>query len=301
MALRRVLITGCRGQLGHDLVAVLKDAYEVQGVDAEDFDITDPMSTLEAAETFQPHIVLHTAAFTDVDGCESAPDKAMTVNATGTENVARACHSVNARMIFYSTDYVFDGSQRAPYTEEDAPNPQTVYGRSKLAGERHVANVLDDYVILRIAWLYGLHGRNFVKTMIELGQEFARKRVNNLPAEPLRVVNDQTGNLTWSKDVAGQTRVILDKDIKGLIHCTSEGQASWYDIARLVFRQLRLAVEVIPVNSSEFSRPAPRPQYSVLENARLKQLGCNIMPSYAEALNLFLARHQEELLACSAR
>jgi len=291
-----ILVTGCRGQLGRDLVASFSADHSVRGVDLEEFDIRDRARTLEAIRKADPGTVLHAAAYTDVDGCEGNRELAMAVNADGAENMALACRKVGARMVYYSTDYVFDGKAGGAYTEDDQTDPQTVYGQSKLAGEQAVQNVLDDYVILRIAWLYGRHGRNFVKTMIKLGFQQLRNRQQGRKVTPLKVVDDQFGNPCWTMDIARQTRAVLSGQLTGLFHATSEGETSWYGFTQGIFATMKLDVVVEPCTSDESPRPAPRPKRSTLSNQRLNEAGLNIMPDWRSSLESFLHEHSKEII-----
>jgi len=191
MTALKLLVTGCRGQLGSDLLKLPADEFNIIGVDLEDFDIRDKVSVDRCFASHNPDIVLHTAAYTDVDGCEKNRELAWDINVTGTSNLAVACREIEAKMVYYSTDYVFDGQKKSAYIESDQSAPKTVYGKSKLAGEESVMTTLDDYVILRIAWLYGLQGNNFVKTMIRLGKRFIDSVENGDKPETLKVVSDQ--------------------------------------------------------------------------------------------------------------
>ncbi len=297
----RILVTGNQGQLGRALISIFSSSYDVTGVDIQDCDIRDYDAVLDCVKDAQPDIVIHTAAFTDVDGCETNGAAAMAVNATGTENVARACKEVGARMIYYSTDYVFDGSKDVPYLETDLPNPLTVYGQSKLEGERRIIDLLDNSVILRIAWLYGAHGNNFVKTMVRLGlEQLDAQRLGHL-ARPLTVVDDQIGNPTWTVEVSRQTKVVIENNLTGLFHGTAEGESSWYQFACDIFDFLSLNVEMKPCRTEEYSRPAPRPKRSSLENKRLKEVKLNVMRDYKIALKDFIQKHGEELLTCNVK
>lgn len=296
MVSEKILVTGARGQLGTDLVTVLSRNFPVIGLDIDDFDLTNPQHVDEMFGIHKPKVVIHAAAFTDVDRCESEPDLAMRVNAEAAGLVARACRESEAHMIYYSTDYVFDGASRSPYLESDTPNPQTAYGRSKLEGEHRVAAEMDNHCILRLAWVFGAHGRNFVKTMVRLGRDQIAKRERGEAVSPIRVVNDQVGNPTWTMDIVRQTEALVARPLTGLYHCTSEGECSWYDFARAVFSGLSMAVEVHPCRTSEFPRPAPRPAYSSLENAALKLRGRNVMRPWRDALDEFLSIRKEELL-----
>ncbi len=284
----KLLITGSRGQLGRDLVSILSQEYDVTGIGLKDADICDREAISSVVERVRPDVVLHTAALTDVDGCESEQERAMAVNAEGTRNVALACKSVSARMIYYSTDYVFDGSGDKPYAETDRTNPQTAYGKSKLAGEEAVITELQDAVIIRIAWVYGQYGKNFVRTMLKLGSEQLRATQRGEIAAPLRVVDDQFGNPTWTADIVHQTAAILKSDIRGVVHATSEGEVSWYGLAGDVFEITDQAVLLTPCTTADYPLPAPRPRRSSLENTCLKRLGLNLMRPYRTALQEFL-------------
>jgi dTDP-4-dehydrorhamnose reductase len=288
---RKILVTGARGQLGTDLVQLLSGQYEITGVDIDEVDIRDDSRVSHLLQTVRPEVVLHAAAFTDVDACESDRDTASAVNVDGTYNLARSCRDINARMIYYSTDYVFSGDKDSPYVETDPTDPRTVYGMTKLEGEHKIKEVLSDYAILRIAWLYGAYGKNFVKTMVRLGEQQLRAREQGEPVQPLKVVDDQRGNPTWTVEVALQTSKIIESDLTGVMHCTAEGETSWYGFARNIYEQLHMDVRLRPCATREFPRPAPRPARSSLENQRLKESGHNIMRDYKAALTAFLVNH----------
>lgn len=291
MARDRILITGCRGQLGRDLVEYLGPTRDIVGVDIGDFDITDYRAVNDAWARHEPTVVLHAAAYTDVDGCEDNRTVAMSVNGEGTANVAMACKRRKARLIYYSTDYVFDGTSGRPYAEEDIPNPLTVYGQSKLAGERAVVAASEDHVVMRIAWLYGRHGGNFVKTMLRLGnQQLGGDR------GILRVVDDQSGNPTWTVEIARQTEVLLESDVRGIVHATSDGVATWYGFAREIFRLAGMPVEIAPCKTSEYPRPAPRPGNSALLNRRLGQHNLALMQPWDQALAEFMDRSGKAII-----
>ncbi|MBK7141186.1 MAG: dTDP-4-dehydrorhamnose reductase [bacterium] len=291
----KILITGCQGQLGMDLMGYLCDHATVVGIDQADVDICNFTGLLETFRAIKPQWVIHTAAYTDVDGCEANPGLAQAINADGTENVARAATKVGANMLYYSTDYVFDGHSNRPYLETDEVNPQTAYGRSKADGEERVKVCVDNYVVMRISWVYGLYGKNFVKTILRLGREFQEAKLSGKALPPLKVVDDQHGNPTWTAEIARQTKVILDSGIFGLLHATSEGETTWYRLARQIFDEMHIAADLEPCSSEQFPRPAPRPKYSVLENARLKEAGLNLMSPHDAALHQFLSTHGEKL------
>ena len=294
--MRRILVIGSEGQLGQELVPFFSSAYDVVGVDLEDCDIRLYSNVRACVRDVQPDIVIHTAAHTDVDECEIDQRMAMAVNAAGTENVARACKEVGARMVYYSTDYVFDGAKSTPYVESDPTDPQTHYGRTKLEGEKVVESLLDDYAILRIAWLYGgRKGKNFVVTMVRKGLLQIYQEQMGETITPLKVVDDQLGNPCWTLEVARQTRVVLANNLTGIFHATSEGETSWYGFARMIFEKLNMPVQISPCTTEEFPCLAPRPKRSSLENKRLKDAGLNVMRSWDVALDECLDQRGEPL------
>ncbi len=274
----RMKITGAGGMLGSDLVERLSGEHEVVGAAHEDLDVADPSKTKSFIAEVKPDLVLHAAAYTDVDGCESDPDRAYAVNALGAQNVALGCQLAGARMLYFSTDYVFDGSSQRPYIEWDQPKPLSVYGLSKYAGERAVAHLLDRYYIVRLAWLYGERGKNFVKTMLRLGDERGA----------VEVVTDQVGSPTYAKDVAeGVARLIATENF-GIYHMVNSGQCSWFEFAAEIFRLAGKDVEVRPIKTAKLGRPAPRPRYSALRNFALEKTIGNPMRPWREALADFL-------------
>lgn len=270
----RVLITGVNGQLGTELVRTLDGRADVLGWDLPEFDIT-ASGCAAAVAAAEPDWVIHTAAATDVDGCERDPGMAMAVNAEGTRRVAEGCRQSGAALIYVSTDFVFDGRQTSPYTEADAPAPLSVYGRSKVAGEEAVRETAPRWVIARTAWLFGAHGRNFVKTIV--GKAATGER--------LRVVNDQVGSPTYARDLAGALVRLLERNLCGVFHVTNSGFCSWYDFTREILRQAGFdRVSVSPMRSAELGRPAPRPAYSVLANAAWGATGEPLLRPWPEAL-----------------
>ncbi len=285
----KILVTGCQGQLGMDLMGYLCDHATVVGIDQADVNITNFTGLLETFRAIKPQWVIHTAAYTDVDGCEANPGLAQAINADGTDNVARATAKIGANLLYYSTDYVFDGNSSRPYVETDEVNPQTVYGRSKAEGEERVKAWVDNYAVMRISWVYGQYGKNFVKTILRLAHEQQSSRSSGTEARPLRVVNDQIGNPTWTIEIARQTKVILEEGMFGLLHATAEGETSWYGFAKSIFDDMNMDIDMVPCTTEEFPRPARRPKYSALENRRLNEAGLNVMRPYDVALRDFLA------------
>jgi dTDP-4-dehydrorhamnose reductase len=290
-----ILITGCRGQLGMDLMAHLSDNYQVAGISRSEVSITDRTGLIRMFNAVRPDLVIHTAAMTDVDECELNPGMAMAVNADGTENVALACKSVNAKCLYFSTNYVFDGAKKSPYIEGDLINPGTAYGRSKYAGEERITSIIDDYIIVRIGWVYGSYGHNFVKTIIRHGTDQLRAKQEGKVAQTIQVVADQVGNPTWSMDIARQTHAIIQSGLFGLFHVASQGETSWFDFTRLIFEKLQMPVALESCSSEEFAQAANRPAYSALGNSRISEAGIDIMRDYQHAIGDFLQLHRESL------
>ncbi len=291
----KILITGCRGQLGMDLMAHFSDDHQVAGISRAEVSITNRSGVLSLFKAVRPNWVIHTAAMTDVDECEANPGLAHAVNADGTENIALACRDIGAKLLYFSTNYVFDGAKGSPYVEEDLPNPLTAYGRSKQAGEERVAGTLDDYIIIRIGWVYGSYGHNFVKTIVKLGREQLEDRKQGRSIRRLQVVNDQIGNPTWTMDIARQTESIITSGLFGLFHVASEGQTNWYDFTCRIFDLLQMPVACDPCSTEQFAQLASRPAFSALANQRVVEAGLGLMPPYEDALQSFLKQHRESL------
>ncbi|WP_405962585.1 dTDP-4-dehydrorhamnose reductase [Streptomyces sp. NBC_00723] len=276
----RWLVTGAAGMLGRDTVEELaRRGEDVTGLDRTGLDITRPGSVDRAFAAHRPDLVVNCAAYTAVDDAETDEARALLVNGEGPRLLAAACAAHGARLVHVSTDYVFDGAARAPYREDGPPAPCTAYGRTKLAGERAVRAVLPDAgVIVRTAWLYGVHGRSFVRTMLEL--EARRDTVD--------VVDDQRGQPTWSADVAARIADLGPKagrGATGVFHATAAGEATWYDLAREVFRSLGADPDrVRPTTGDAFPRPAPRPAYSVLAHGRWQEVGLSPPRDWRTAL-----------------
>ncbi|CAM5614996.1 MULTISPECIES: dTDP-4-dehydrorhamnose reductase [Streptomyces] len=286
----RWLVTGAGGLLGRDTAGLLRARGEpVTALDRAALDITDPEAVHAALAAHRPHLVVNCAAYTAVDAAEHDEKRALRVNGDGPRLLARACAAHGARLLHVSTDYVFAGDARAPYPEDHPPGPRTAYGRTKLAGERAVLSELPHAsAVVRTAWLYGVHGPSFVRTMIRL--EASRDTVD--------VVDDQRGQPTWSADLA-RTLVRLGPrvgdDVTGVLHATNAGEATWYHLARAVFRQLGADPgRVRPVGGAAFPRPAPRPAYSVLAHGRLRSLGLPAPRDWRAALHEALPAVREE-------
>jgi dTDP-4-dehydrorhamnose reductase len=260
---RRVLVIGAAGMLGSELVQSLRGSADVMGTDIDDFDITDRDATLRALFDMRPGAVVNCAAYTDVDGAEADRVRAFAVNQGGAANVARAAAAVGAFLVHLSTDYVFDGEGKEPYREEDRPHPVSVYGESKLAGEESVRASAARFLIVRTAWLYGHLGRNFVETVLRLAEG----------GQDLRIVRDQWGAPTNARDLAVILGELLGGRARGVLHATNAGRCSWYEYAREILRIAGIeGVQVEPVPSSSYPRPARRPSFSVLSLERLSSV-----------------------------
>ena len=273
----RILITGAQGQLGQALQQALA-GDDLILKDLPDFDLTqaDCESQIVAA---RPSVILHVGAYTNVDGAEREPDRAMAVNAQGTASVARAAATLNARLIYVSTDYVFDGTQTTPYCEEDVPHPINVYGQSKRAGEIAALAGCPSTLVVRTAWLYGHAGSNFVKTMMKLASE-----------KPfLEVVGDQRGCPTNADDLALALKDLITSDLCGICHVTNGGDCTWHEFAEAIVSLMGLSIPVRPITTEQMGRLARRPPYSVLASSCSYGLGL-CMPSWQDALQRFIKK-----------
>lgn len=287
-AKRRWVVTGAGGQLGRCLVARLQSdpANELAvGFDRRALDIADEAALHRALTTLPggpPDVVANAAAMTQVDRCETEPEEAAAGNTTGPAALAQLCQELGARFVHVSTDYVFDGTGTRPYTETDPTAPRSVYGRSKLEGERRVLAAQPDALVVRTAWVFG-PGRNFVRTILE-----AAARARRGEAPPLRVVADQRGSPSYAGDLADGIVRLVDANARGLVHLTNAGIATWWELARAAvdaWGHPELPIE--QVSTDEFPRPAPRPAWSVLDNAKAVQLGVRL-PDWREGLRRYL-------------
>jgi dTDP-4-dehydrorhamnose reductase len=273
----RVLITGAGGQLGTDLRAAFT-VDDVAALDRAALDVTDEAAVVAAVRDHAPDVVVHAAAFTKVDACESEPDAAWQVNAAGTWWVARACALADAAMVSISTDYVFDGRAGRPYTEFDRTNPESVYGRTKEAGEQLVRATLPRHYIVRTSWVHGAAGGNFAKTMLRLARE--RGAVS--------VVDDQTGSPTFTFDLAPTIRRLAVSGRYGTYHLTNRGHCTWFEFARAVFDEAGVEVDLSPTDTATFGAPAPRPPFGVLENRMAGLAGLAPLPEWRPSLRRLL-------------
>jgi dTDP-4-dehydrorhamnose reductase len=274
----KILVIGARGMLGRDLMKVLATEKPV-GLDLPELDITDAGSCRSQMEELAPELVINAAAFTNVDACETQQDEALRINGYGAGNIAAAAHALGALLVHYSTDYVFDGSAAEAYHEDDRPHPLSVYGRSKLLGEEQVAQKCPNHLILRTSWLFGCHGKNFIRTIVEAARA----------GRPLQVVDDQRGSPTYALDLAAQTRGMVDAGCRGIYHVTNQGACTWYELACRSVEYAGLNARIEPVKTYEVPRPAPRPACSVLANTRLERQGLARMRPWQEAVQSYVS------------
>jgi dTDP-4-dehydrorhamnose reductase len=276
----RVLITGAHGQVGHELVEAFGD-HDLVALGHHDLDVTDRQAVLEATFAHRPAAIVHAAAWTAVDACETDPGRAFSTNAMGTRNVAEAARRVGAYLTYFSTDYVFDGTKAEPYVEWDRPAPMSVYGHSKLAGEVELRTNPDASVV-RISWVCGKHGSNMVKTILALADRH----------EKLAFVDDQRGRPTFAPDAACIVRQLVVDRRPGIFHVTNEGEVTWYEFARAVLEAAGMDPNrVRPITTAELDppRPAPRPANSVLDTVALRAAGFPPLPHFRDSLARLIA------------
>ncbi|MFC2106164.1 dTDP-4-dehydrorhamnose reductase [Candidatus Bipolaricaulota bacterium] len=280
----RVALIGASGQLGTDLVEILMN-WDLIPLTHADLDICDFVYTRKVLEDAKPDIVINAAAFAHVDECEEEVSRAFWVNAFAVRNLAKICADVDCALLHISTNYVFDGRKGAPYTEDDLPNPVSVYGMSKLAGECFVRSNCPKHFVVRTSGLYGIAGSrikggNFVETMISLANT----------ARPVRVVNDQVLTPTYTKDLAKKLEELVQMKAYGLYHITNSGECSWYEFAQAIFETLAMKVNLEPITSAECNAKARRPLYSALAHEGLRKVGLDELRPWAEALKDYIAR-----------
>ncbi len=274
-----ILVVGANGMLGQDLLKELPG--EVRGLDLPDIDITSLESVQEVLGRLRPQVVVNAAAYTDVDGCESNQELAMQVNGEGVAFLAMICRDIGSRLVQISTDYVFDGGKGSPYLEDDPTGPLSVYGESKLAGELN-ARFTPDHLIVRTQWLYGLHGKNFVETMLRLATE----------KDELAVVDDQIGSPTWTVDLAKAIRALIEQDCKGIYHAANSGFCSWNEFSTAIFAEAGVSMRVKPMTTEQLGRPARRPLYSTLDCGKLANDTGFQLQTWAEALKQYMNKRK---------
>ena len=270
--MRRILVVGAKGMLGRDLATVLRSSpdFEVIGWDLDEIDIREEKETVDKIERLGPEIIVHLAANTNVDECESQVEQALAINAEGTRHVALGALKCQAKVVYLSTDYVFDGKKRAPYLEDDPSNPLNVYGLSKLKGEQYLQTLMEDTLIVRTQWLYGKFGRNFITSILRQAKE----------KEELQIVNDQVGSPTYTVDLSIVLSVLIGRNARGIFHVTNSGFCTWYDFGRAILEWSGVErVRMVPISSRELNRAAVRPSYSALSCEKLKrEIGVSLRP-----------------------
>lgn len=277
----KVLVTGIKGQLGHDVMLELeKRGHEGVGVDVEEMDITEETKVQEVMADVKPDAVVHCAAYTAVDQAEDHEEICRRVNVLGTEHISKACRKLGCKMLYLSTDYIFAGDGERAWEPEDAADPLNVYGKSKYDGEQEIRKYLEQYFIVRISWVFGINGANFIKTMLRLGKERGE----------VKVVNDQIGSPTYTRDLAVLLVDMIETDRYGAYHATNEGICSWYEFAVEIFKAAGMDdVKVTPVASSAFPAKAKRPMNSRMSKEKLEKNGFKRLPAWQDALKRYLA------------
>jgi len=277
----KVLVTGAGGMLAEDLTSCLSErGYEIVALPRNRLDITDLGAIRAAANKSESELVINCAAYTKVDKAEKEETRALMVNGFGVQNLCLLCQERDIPLVHFSTDYVFDGTKESPYTIYDEPNPISAYGRSKLLGEKYILWLLSKFYLIRTSWLFGLYGKNFIETMLELGQR----------EKQISVVNDQRGCPTWTYHFAQAVIDLIETERYGIYHITNSEPTTWFEFAREIFRLSGRDIEVLPVNSDQFHRLARRPQNSVLDPFPLPGVLGRGMPSWREALKEYLQR-----------
>jgi dTDP-4-dehydrorhamnose reductase len=281
----KILVTGVNGQLGQDVTHVVAEAgHEVIGCGRTELDITNVEQCSQVISAHKPNVIIHCAAYTAVDAAETDTDGAYLVNAIGTRNIAVSAEKVGATVVYISTDYVFSGTGETAYVEYDSPDPQSVYGKSKLAGEQMIRDFCSKWFIVRTSWVFGLHGNNFVKTMLRLGQE-----------KPLlKVVNDQKGSPTYTVDLAQFLINLISTEKYGIYHASNSGACTWYEFTSAIFEEAReqlgltITAELQPCTTAEFPRPAPRPANSTMDHLAIRLNQFEDLPHWREGLIQFM-------------
>lgn len=281
----KILVTGVKGQLGYDVVRELeKRGLEAVGVDIEEMDITDAASVERVIKEAAPDAVIHCAAYTAVDAAEDNEELCRKVNAEGTQNIANVCKELAIKLLYISTDYVFSGQGTRAWEPEDERDPKSVYGQTKYEGELAVQNTLDKYFIVRIAWVFGMNGKNFVKTMLKLAENH----------DSLRVVSDQFGSPTYTYDLAKLLADMIQTEKYGVYHATNEGVCSWYEFACAIFKEAGIDMKVEPVTTAEYGARAERPYNSRMSKEKLTENGFEKLPTWQDALKRYVKALQEK-------
>ena len=277
----KVLVTGVKGQLGYDVVKELgKRGHQPIGVDREEMDLMDNEAIRIFIMNLKPDAIIHCAAYTAVDKAEEEAEICYQINAEAVKVIAECAKELDVKMIYISTDYVFDGTKEGEYVETDIPNPINVYGASKLKGEQYVQELLEKYYIVRISWVFGVNGNNFIKTMRRLGLE----------RDELNIIHDQVGSPTYTEDLAPLLVDMIETNKYGIYHATNEGFCSWYEFANEIFKQSRIEVKTNPITTDQYPTAAKRPMNSQMSKAKLKENGFNILPTWQNALTDYIKK-----------
>lgn len=276
----KVLVTGVKGQLGYDVVKELeKRGYQPIGVDRDEMDLMDNTAIRTFIMELKPEAIIHCAAYTAVDKAEEEVEVCYQINAESVKVIAECAKELDIKLIYISTDYVFDGTKEGEYTETDTPNPINVYGASKLKGEQYVQELLEKYYIVRISWVFGVNGNNFIKTMRRLGEQL----------EELNVIDDQVGSPTYTADLAPLLVDMMETEKYGIYHASNEGFCSWYEFAEEIFQQSGIDVKVNPITTDQYPTKAKRPMNSKMSKKKLQNKGFNLLSSWEMALKDYLA------------
>ena len=275
----KVLVTGVKGQLGYDVVKELKKrGHQPIGVDREEMDLIDSEAIRSFIMDLKPEAIIHCAAYTAVDKAEEDVELCYQINAEAVKVIAECAKELDVKMIYISTDYVFDGTKEGEYVETDLPNPINVYGASKLKGEQYVQDLLEKYYIVRISWVFGVNGNNFIKTMRRLGSE----------RDELNIINDQVGSPTYTADLAPLLVDMMETDKYGIYHATNEGTCSWYEFANEIFKQSNIEVQTSPITTNQYPTAAKRPMNSKMSKAKLKESGFKSLATWEKALEDYI-------------
>ena len=279
----KVLVTGYNGQLGYDVVKRLQ-ALEIEskGVDREEFDLTNKEQVRNYIRNYSPDVVVHCAAYTAVDQAEDEKELCYAVNVRGTRYIAEICKEIDAKMVYMSTDYVFDGEGEEAFEVDSLPTPKNQYGLTKYQGELEVQKYLEKYFIIRISWVFGINGKNFIKTMLRLGKE----------RDELSVVNDQIGSPTYTSDLAKLIVEMIQTEKYGMYHATNEGYCSWYELTKEIFKQVGYSTKVNPITTDQYPTKASRPHNSRMSKSNLDKAGFKRLPRWEEALHEYLEELQ---------
>ncbi|MFC1829732.1 dTDP-4-dehydrorhamnose reductase [Thermodesulfobacteriota bacterium] len=291
----KILITGGTGQLGSDCARLLRKDHDVTAVGSKELNISHPREVEKAIQHFLPDILINCAAYTRVDDCETEKIRCRDVNVNGPTLLSKWMDKLRGILIHISSDYVFDGKKPLPepYVESDSTSPLSEYGKTKLSSERAVQEAIGRHIIIRTAWMYGINGSNFLKTMLKLALTDSKKEI--------RVVNDQFGSPTWSRRLSLQISRMIEEDVHGIYHATSEGYCTWYELACYFLEKMDVSHNIIPCTTDAYPLPARRPNNSILENRRLKEEGIHVMKHWRVDLDQFISEFGQRLIKEESR